>query len=531
LAEQFGAHIVDLSAGAEPVAAAQAWTGERGVDGVIITASAKTDAIVHQAAESCRKRGRIVLVGVVGLNLRRSDFYEKELTFQVSCSYGPGRYDEAYEQAGHDYPLSYVRWTEGRNFEAVLSAMAEGGLDVRPLITHRHAFGDALKAYEAIENDPSALGVILEYAGSADRSTAVQVVQKPAAAAGQAVVGVIGAGNFATAVLLPALAKTSARIAYVADLDGAAARHAAAKYGGEQAVTDYRRILEDDRVGAVFVVTGHHTHARFVCEALQAGKHVFTEKPLALDESQLQQVESCVLDRPGKILMVGFNRRFSEHTQKIKSLLGARTGPLCMTMTVNAGAIPADHWTQDPQKGGGRIIGEGCHFIDLLSFLADCPVATVGAARVGTGPAVRDDKMAIVLTFPDGSVGTINYFANGCKRYPKEKLDVFFEGKVLHLDNFRLTRGFGLRGFSKFKTLRQDKGHTAEIAAFVGRVAAGGDPLIPYDRLANVTRASFGAVRSAAEHEMVRLDEIIVGDDVILPSATSTNIETQCPAK
>lgn len=529
LAEQFGARAVDLSAGADPIAAAKAWTAERGVDGVIITASAKTDDIVHQAAESSRKRGRIVLVGVVGLKLRRSDFYEKELTFQVSCSYGPGRYDQAYEQGGQDYPVGYVRWTEGRNFEAVLGAMAGGGLDVRPLITHRHALDDAVKAYEAIENDPAALGVILQYKGSADRSTTVRLARQPAEAAGQAVVGVIGAGNFATAVLLPALAKTPACIAYVADLDGATARHAAAKCGAEQAVTDHRKILDDDRVRAVFVVTGHSTHASFICEAVKAGKHVFVEKPLCLGEAELERIESAVADHPSVIVMVGFNRRFSAHTRKIKSLLTGRAGPLCMTMTVNAGEIPADHWTQDPEKGGGRIVGEGCHFIDLLSSLADSPVVTVGAARVGEGPAIRDDKMTIILTFADGSVGTINYFANGCKRYPKETLDVFFDGKVLHLDNFRVTRGFGFTGFSKFKTFRQDKGHAAEIAAFVERVANGGDPLIPYDQLVNVTRASFAAVEGARESRMIRLDEMVRTSADRVDRPVRSGADVRCP--
>lgn len=507
IAEQFGARTVDLSTGADPITVAKAWTAEHGVDGVIITACAKTDELIHQAAESCRKRGRVILVGVVGLNLRRSDFYEKELTFQVSCSYGPGRYDDAYEQGGHDYPLGYVRWTEGRNFEAVLAAMATGALDIRSLITHRYRLDDAVKAYEAIENDPSALGIILEYNGSVDRATTVRVMQRPAEATGQAVVGVIGAGNFAKAVLLPTLAKTQGQVAYIADLDGAVARHAAAKFGAEKAVTDYRRILGDERVRAVFVVTSHNTHARFICEALEAGKHVFVEKPLCLSEDELEKIESTVVRHPATIVMVGFNRRFSAHAKKIKTLLTGRAGPLCMTMTVNAGEIPADHWTQDPERGGGRIVGEACHFIDLLSYLADCPVVTVGAARVGEGPAVRDDKMAIILTFADGSVGTINYFANGCKRYPKERLDLFCDGKVLSLDNFRVTQGFGFAGFSKFKTFRQDKGHAAEIQAFVDRVASGGDPLIPYEQLVNVTRASFAAVAGAGEHRIVRLSE------------------------
>ena len=505
LAERFGAKTVDLSEGVDPIAAAKGFTDEQGVDAAIITASAKTDEIVHQAAESCRKRGRIVLVGVVGLNLRRSDFYQKELTFQVSCSYGPGRYDDNYEQGGHDYPLGYVRWTEGRNFEAVLGAMSNGSLDVSPMITHRYRLEDALNAYETIENDRAALGVILQYGEKVDRSSVVTLSQRPAEAAGKAVVGVIGAGNFAKAILLPALAKTRARIAYIADLNGAAAKHAAVKFNAEKAVTDYRRILEDEQTDAVFVVTSHNTHARFICEALNAGKHVFVEKPLCLTETELEGIESAVSNQPSAILMVGFNRRFSPHTVKIKQLVAVRSGPFCMTMTVNAGAIPANHWTQDPERGGGRIIGEGCHFIDLLSFIAASPVRSVSAAMVGEGPAVRDDKMSIILEFADGSIGTVNYFANGAKSYPKEMLEVFSDGRVLRLENFRVTRGFGFKGFKKFKTARQDKGHTAEIGKFIQRIELGGEQLIPFAQLKNVTEACFAAVRSARKRECVIL--------------------------
>jgi predicted dehydrogenase/threonine dehydrogenase-like Zn-dependent dehydrogenase len=505
LAQRFGARTVDLSKGADPIAAARSLTAAQGVDAAIITASAKTDEIIHQAAESCRKRGRIVLVGVVGLNLRRADFYQKELSFQVSCSYGPGRYDESYEQGGHDYPLGYVRWTEGRNFEAVLGAIASGGLDVGSLISHRFKLDDALKAYEVIEHDPSALGVVLQYPEQADCSHVVTIFQGHATAAHEAVVGIIGAGNFSKAILLPALARTKARLAYIADLNGAAAKHAAVKCGAEKAVTDYRQILDDKEVNTVFVVTSHNTHARFICEALDAGKHVFTEKPLCLTEAELVQIAAAVRHHSSAILMVGFNRRFSPHMQRIKTLLTGRSGPLCMTMTVNAGEIPADHWTQDPERGGGRIVGEACHFIDLLSYLTASRVEAVLAARVGSGSIVRDDKMSIVLTFADGSIGTVNYFANGCKRYPKEMLEVFCDGRVVRLENFRVTKTYGFQKDKTFRTFRQDKGHRAELQAFINRVAAGGDPLIPYEQLMNVTEASFAAMTSARESRIVTL--------------------------
>ena len=505
IAESFGTKAVNAGAGADPVAAAEAWTSGCGVDGVIITASAKADAIMHQAAECCRKRGRIILVGVVGLDLRRDDFYKKELTFQVSCSYGPGRYDEKYEQGGQDYPLGYVRWTEGRNFEAVLGAMASGQLRLGDLITHRFPLADALSAYQKIQTDSRCLGVVLEYPKNADRSAVVTVTQRPSKGAGDAVVGVIGAGGFAKGLLLPALIKTPAVLAYVADLNGVAAKHAAQKFGAEKAITDYKLILGDNRVKAVFILVGHSIHARLVCEALEAGKHVYVEKPLAMNEDELTRVAEAAGKASGQLLMVGFNRRFSPHTIKMKKLLAGRSEPLCMSMTVNGGAIPADHWTQDPERGGGRIIGEGCHFIDLLAYLADSPVKTVSAIMVGEGPAVRDDKMAIVLGFADGSVGTVNYFSNGSKSYPKESLEVFSDGRVLRMENFRQTLGHGFKGFKKFKTSRQDKGHNAEIAAFVDVVATGASPLIPFAALSNITRASFAAVESARLGKTVAL--------------------------
>jgi predicted dehydrogenase/threonine dehydrogenase-like Zn-dependent dehydrogenase len=505
LAEQFGARPVNVGMGADPVAAAEAWTGGVGVDGVIITASAKTDEIVHQAAEACRKRGRIVLVGVVGLNLRRDDFYKKELTFQVSCSYGPGRYDEKYEQGGQDYPLPYVRWTEQRNFEAVLGAMKCGALNVKSLITHRFNLDQAVAAYETIQKDHTALGVILQYPEAVDPSTKVRIASETkveasgtAPRASQTVVGVIGAGNFAKAILMPALARTSARLEWVVDLAPPAASHLARKFGFAQAGTDYKTMLADSKVNAVFVVTSHNTHARFVCEALAAGKHVFVEKPLAMNEEELAAIKSKIANRKSQILMVGFNRRFSPHTAKVKELLLGRTEPLCMSMTVNAGAIPADNWIQDPKRGGGRIIGEACHFIDLLAHIAGAPVVSVSAMMVGEGPVVRTDKMSIQLSFADGSVGTVNYFANGSKSYPKEVLEVFSQGRIARLENFRVTTAYGFKGFSRFKTWRQDKGHLSEIAAFAERVASGGHSLIPFAELENVTRASFAAMDSAS---------------------------------
>ena len=504
LAERFGASIVNAAAGGDPIVAARAWSEGKGVDAVLITAAAKTDLIVHQVAEISRKRGRIVLVGVVGLNLRREDFYEKELTFQVSCSYGPGRYDDAYEKAGHDYPYGLVRWTEQRNFEAVLDAMRCGQLDVDPLISHRFDLAEAAEAYELITGR-SGLGIILRYPDAPDVSASLRVQETRHIEPGCPVVGVIGAGNFAKVTLTPALRGTPARLAYIADLNGTAAAYLATKLSAEEAVTDYRRILDDPAVEGVIVVVNNGLHARFVCEALTAGKHVFTEKPLAITVQQLKQIIAAETACPGKMVMTGFNRRFSPHTVKAKQLLGGRSEPLAMNMTVNAGFMPAEHWFNDPVLGGGRIIGEACHFIDLLAFLAGSRVTTVAATMIGRGFAVREDKMAITLGFEDGSIGSVCYFANGSKRYPKENLRIFSEGRVLELDNFRVTRGYGVRGFRNFRTRRQDKGHAAEFATFIQCIGRGGPSPIPFDQQVNTTLASFGAVTAAAENRTVIL--------------------------
>lgn len=527
LAEAFGADTVDLGTGAEPVASAWNWTRGRGVDGAIIAASAKGDDIIHEATQACRKRGRIVLVGVVDLNLRRGDFYEKELTFQVSCSYGPGRYDEKYEQAGQDYPIGFVRWTEQRNFEAVLEAIRAGQLRVNELITHRFPLREAPGMYEKVLHDPGALGIVIEYPhatleimtsekmgqvsishkekedGKNGTATIFSDENKIAVPIFPTHVGIIGAGNYARSTLLPALARTKAKLAVVADINGVAAAHASRKFGADKAVSDYRLLLNDPRIQAVFVLVGHHLHARFVCEALEAGKHVFVEKPLALTEAELIRVEEAAAQAPDRLLMVGFNRRFSPHVVKMKELLAGRTGPLCMTMTVNAGFVPPESWVQDPERGGGRIIGEGCHFIDLLSYLAGSPVTRISAIMVGGNGPLREDKMSILLSFTDGSVGTVHYFANGSKSYPKETLEVFGDGRVIRMENFRLTSGYGFKEFRSFRTWRQDKGHRAEIAAFVERVAAGGPPLIPLDQLLNVTRASLAAVESAETGKVI----------------------------
>ncbi len=506
MAAKYGAQTVNVAQGGDPVVAAKAATNGKGVDTVLITASAKTDEIVHQAAEMCRQRGRIVLVGVVGLNLRRSDFYKKELSFQVSCSYGPGRYDDGYEQGGRDYPYGFVRWTEQRNFQAILEAMESGKLRVEQLITDRYEIADAPAAYEKISADRGTLGVVIQYPAEVDDKATITFPHITTPADGQAVVGLIGAGNFSKMTLMPALAKIGAHVEYIADLNPAAAQHLASKFNISKATSDYKQMLADDKVNAVMIAVRHNLHSRFVIETLEAGKHVFVEKPLALNVQQLSDITRAA-QQAGKMVVVGFNRRFSPHALKMKQLLAGRSEPLSMHMTMNAGLSAPDSWVNNPEIGGGRIIGEACHLIDLMVYLAGSRVKTVSAAMAGGSFVIKEDKMVISLGFQDGSVGSVNYFGNGSKSYPKEKMEVYSEGRVLDLDNFRVTKGYGFKGFRKFKTSRQDKGHSVEFAEFVNHVASGGESPIPFEDMVNVTLATFGAMTSAAENRTIIIDQ------------------------
>ncbi|KAA5602532.1 bi-domain-containing oxidoreductase [Blastochloris sulfoviridis] len=501
LARAFGAETVDLAAGADPVAAAAAITRGHGVDGVIITAATKSSEPVHQAALMCRKRGRIVLVGVTGLELSRADFYEKELTFQVSCSYGPGRYDPAYEQKGLDYPIGFVRWTEQRNFEAVLDMLADGRLDAMALVSHRFAIEEAERAYEIVGGAERSLGVLLSYRDdpealleTAQARTVVMPAPRVAKGVGRAVsVGVIGAGNYATGVLIPAFKAAGARLKTVASNAGVSGVHAARKFGFEAATTDVESVLADAAVDAVVITTRHDTHAELVVRALQAGKHVFVEKPLALKESEIDAIDAAYRAACARgaapLLMVGFNRRFAPHVVRMKALLAPLHGPRAMVMTVNAGAIPADHWTQDRQTGGGRIIGEACHFIDLMRHLAGAPIT---ARHLQPMASETGDTATITLGFADGSIGTVNYLANGNKGVAKERLEVFAAGRILQLDNFRALYGFGWSGFRRMKLWRQDKGQGACAKAFLEAIRMGGSAPIAYDELIEVGRTSIG---------------------------------------
>lgn len=495
LARKFGAVTVDLSKGEDPIARAAVFSRGRGVDGVVITASTKSNEPISQAAKMCRKRGRIVLVGVVGLELSRADFFEKELTFQVSCSYGPGRYDDKYEQKGHDYPIGYVRWTEQRNFEAVLDLMASGDLEVKSLITHRYDINNALEAYQTLDNQ-SALGILLNYPKkdlALLTSPEVSLRNPVSYASADVVIGCIGAGNYASRVLIPAFREAGARCDTIVTSGGVTAVHHGNKNTFTTASTDVETLYNSSLINTIVIATQHNQHARQICDALIAGKHVFVEKPLALSMGEIDEIEKAYNSQAGKCqLMVGYNRRYAPLVLKMKVLLSAVTGPKAFIMTMNAGAIPSDHWTQDPAIGGGRIVGEACHYIDLMRFLAGSKIASFTAACIGCqhGAGVTDDKASITLTFEDGSFGTIHYLANGGNAFPKERIEVFCNDAVLQLDNFRKLAGFGWKGFKNYKLLKQDKGQLACALSFVDAIKQGEPVSINFEEILEVARVS-----------------------------------------
>lgn len=481
LARKFGAEAV-VPGETDPLRAAETYSRGRGVDGVILTAATSSSEPVQQAAQMCRKRGRIVLVGVTGLGLSRKEFFEKELRFHVSCSYGPGRYDPEYEERGFDYPIGFVRWTQTRNFEAILDMLTTGKLDPTPLISTRVDIARAPEAYEA----HGGLGTLLTYPEEPQRSVAdnhavrydTRSKRRPSP---NSAVAVIGAGNYAVQTLIPAFAAAGARLHTVTSRGGTNAALAADRFGFERATTQVEDVLAYDEVTAVVIVTRHDSHADLTARALEAGKHVYVEKPLAITHDGLDRVRKTYQaasngsDYP--ILMVGFNRRFAPHVVQMKELLRPLSEPKAIVITVNAGSLPAGHWTADLHTGGGRIIGEGCHFVDLLRHFTGEPITDVHTTPLGPPDG---NSGSISLRFADSSTGTIHYLDNGHPRFPKERIEVFSAGRVLALDNFRKLRAYGWPGRPGVRHLgKQDKGHAGAVKAFTEAIVSGSGPPIP----------------------------------------------------
>lgn len=481
LANRAGAIGIQLSDAANLEAQINAVAGPESVDAVLITASTKSNDPVHQAATACRKRGRIVLVGVTGLDLRRDDFYKKELSFQVSCSYGPGRYDTFHEDQGNDYPVGFVRWTMKRNFDAVLALMASGRLNVAPLITNRYPFDDAVNAYEKIAQEASAMGVILQYPDTANTADRVQIEAPTTPSSGTTKarntavrVSCIGAGNYASRVLLPSFQRSGVTFDTLVSETGVSSALVGRKFGFAQATTEIDAAMNSDS-DVIVIATQHDSHAELVARALQSGKKVFVEKPLALSHAELQSIEQAASEHPDSTVMVGFNRRYAPLVTTLSSLLAQVAEPKCFNFTINAGAIPADSWVQSRQLGGGRIIGEACHWVDLMKYLANSEIVDVQGLGMSPNPShdIVEDKAIINLRFADGSIGCLNYFANGGKRLQKERMEVFAADAVLQLNNFKTLQGYGWPGFSTKRALRQDKGQDNCIRTFVESIQQG----------------------------------------------------------
>jgi len=487
-------------AGAAPAAAkdrVMAWSRGRGADACIIAAATTSDEPVELAGEISRLKGRVVAVGLVGMNVPRNVYYQRELTLKVSLSYGPGRHDPDYEERGHDYPMAYVRWTEGRNIEAFLDLLAGGQIDVKSLITHRFPIDDGPKAYQLIsgKTHETYLAVILEYRTEGEVSRRIEntsATKKASQSAGRVSVGLIGAGGYAQKMLLPNFKAAGAEFCSIASASGVSARDVGTKYGFKRFLSDAQSVIDDDETNLIVIATRHGPHAELATRALQAGKHVFVEKPLALNDAELNTVLEAASGSAGQLL-VGFNRRFSPLAAKAKEFFANRQAPLSIVYRVNAGHISREHWIQDPNEGGGRIVGEVCHFIDLMQFLTGAGPKSVFAECVagGLGDIVREDSVFITLQFEDGSNGVIAYLAEGDSSLPKEHIEIFGEGKTFVIDDFRSAKLYA-DGREKKETLRQqDKGQAEETRAACAVVAKGNPAPISLTELEGTTRATF----------------------------------------
>jgi predicted dehydrogenase/threonine dehydrogenase-like Zn-dependent dehydrogenase len=489
--------------GAEPGADAKEsvmrWSRGRGADAVILTAATSSDEPLRFAAEVSRLKGRVVAVGGVGMTVPRDLFFTRELTFRVSMSYGPGRYDPEYEERGRDYPFPYVRWTEGRNLEAFLDLVASGRVDTKALITHRFPVERGAEAYRLISGEAAEpyLGVVIGY--DHEREVEPHVEARPrrerreaGEAAGTVRVGFVGAGAYAQKFLLPNFRDEGAEFVSIATSSGVTARDVGERYGFARYVSGSEAVVADEGVSLVVVATPHDSHAALACAALEAGRHVFVEKPLALDDAQLDAVLDAARASEGT-LTVGFNRRFSPHARRAREVFAGRRAPLSILYRVNAGRVPRTHWIQDPATGGGRIVGEVCHFVDLMQFLVGSPVVRVQAEAVSAGDheVVEEDSVFVTLRFADGSNGSVAYLAEGDRSLRKERVEIFGEGRVFVIEDFRAATLYA-GGHERRERLRaQDKGQAAMVRSVCAHVRGGGEEPTPLEGLEATTRATF----------------------------------------
>jgi predicted dehydrogenase/threonine dehydrogenase-like Zn-dependent dehydrogenase len=512
LARKNGFIALNPANGEDPISFVANRTDEIGVDGVIITAATKSNEPLEQAAEITRRKGRIVAVGAIGMNIPRPPFYEKEISFHISSSYGAGRYDDKYEIEGIDYPIGYVRWTENRNFQAILQLLSSGSLNFEYLITHKYQFDEAPKAYNEILNNRDTLGVILEYnPKNIILDKKITINQAKMQISNNVNIGVIGAGNFAKVVMLPILKESGANLVGISSAKGLSGSISGKKFGFNYSTTNYTELLKDKNINTIFITTRHNNHAQLIIESLEAGKNVFVEKPLAIDIQQLADVVKVCnkLAKENKMpkFMVGFNRRFSPFIEYIYDKVKGRSNPLAINMTINAGALPKDLWVNDPKVGGGRIIGEGCHFIDTMSFLCSSKVASVYSTALNQSKelAIKNDNVVLNIKFEDGSIGTLCYLSNGNKSFPKEQMNIFCEEKVMFLDNYKKVIGYGVDSYKKFS---QDKGHKNEMIKFIENIKLSEQNLISLESLVNTTLVTFAHIKSLEENKEVKISEL-----------------------
>ncbi len=499
LAQELGADCVAFPQSLSDAVAS--FTDRQGVDAVIITASTKENGPVESAGAIARKKGRVVIVGAVGMGIPRESYYKKELELRLSMSYGPGRYDSEYEEKGFDYPFSYVRWTENRNMEAFLQLVQQGKVNLKRLITHHFSIGQAEDAYKLItEGTTPYLGIVIHYPDQAGVESSRIVELSPTKPAGPVMLGLIGAGNHVKDMLLPPLlAMKQVSIRAVCTNSGINAKALAEKIGAAYCTSEAQAVVDDPSINAVLIGTRHDSHGELVVRSLQAHKHIFVEKPLCLTERELDRIRSLYLDPScqGVHVMVGFNRRFSAHAEKAREHFKTRSSPLVMVYRVNAGQIPPDHWIQDPERGGGRIIGEACHFLDYMQALCGALPTSVHARRVAPpGLAGVDDQCVLSFGFADGSTGTIIYTSGGDTALAKERFEAHGDGKSLTMDDFALTECYAHGKKTRFSSGKRDKGFQQELACFVDAVEKGLPPPVKFDELYAVTRACILAVRS-----------------------------------
>ena len=473
-----------------------------GADSVLITAASQKSDLVSKAANMCRKKGQVVVVGFVGLDLKRDDFYEKEITFQVSCSYGPGRYDPNYEDKGIDYPYHYIKWTEQRNFQAILDIFSDQKLNVKPLISKIAKLNEVSGIYDNIANDNS-LATLIEYNKEVDNKTVIKV-NDSFDVKNSINVGIIGAGNYTKSVILPSLKKNDYNIKYIACRSGINSKILAKKFNISNATSDYQNIINDSDIDLIIVSTRHDSHSKIAVDSIKSKKHVFVEKPLALNRKELQDIIANK-NKYNQSVNVGYNRRFSPHSKKIKKIIKGHKSPINIVGTMNAGFIEESNWVHDLEIGGGRIIGEACHYFDLFIYLTGSKISSVCMNLLQINEL--EDNASILLKFENGSNGVINYFSNGPKSYPKEEIKVFSQNKVLTIENFVKTSGFGF-DFGKFKTLNttQDKGQNRQFKLLKHSFTEDGEPIIPFDELVNSTLSSFSAIESYKLKKWVDVD-------------------------